>query len=133
MFSNSDVTGLTFRKLLLFPSRGWQQACGAILQQQVNKIQAGGGNIEKKKMKQKQRRGRMQSKGSSRIQVLVAHSGMHPMLDAVEQNLDVCGDGLQLLEDYKFCTSPFLISLQQKVEFCSQGLSFLQTERKRIL
>jgi hypothetical protein len=29
-FSNSDVTGLTFRKLLLFPSRGWQQACGAI-------------------------------------------------------------------------------------------------------
>jgi len=25
----------------LFPSRGWQQACGAILQQQVNKIQAG--------------------------------------------------------------------------------------------
>jgi len=35
-------------------------------------------------------------------QVLVAHSGMHPMLDAVEQNLDVCGDGLQLLEDYKF-------------------------------
>jgi hypothetical protein len=35
-------------------------------------------------------------------QVLVAHSGMHPMLDAVEQSLDVCGDGLQLLEDYKF-------------------------------
>jgi hypothetical protein len=40
-FSNSDVAGLTFRKLLLFPSRGWQQACGAILQQQVKKIQAG--------------------------------------------------------------------------------------------
>jgi hypothetical protein len=68
-----------------------------------------------------------------KTQVLVAHSGMHPMRDAVEQNLDVCGDGLQLPEDYKFCTSPFLISLQQKVEFCSQGLSFLQTERRRIL
>jgi hypothetical protein len=40
-FSNSDVTGVIFRKLLLFLSRGWQQACGAILQQQVNKIQAG--------------------------------------------------------------------------------------------
>jgi hypothetical protein len=40
-FSNSDVTGLTFRKLLLFPSRGWQWACGAILQHQINKIQAG--------------------------------------------------------------------------------------------
>ncbi len=50
-FSNSDVTGLTFRKLLLFPSRAWQQACGAILKQQVNKIQAGR-NIEKKKTKQ---------------------------------------------------------------------------------
>jgi hypothetical protein len=40
-FSNSVAIGLTFRKLFLFPSRGWQQACGAILQQPVNKIQVG--------------------------------------------------------------------------------------------
>jgi hypothetical protein len=50
-FSNSDVTGVTFMKLLLFPSRGWQQACGAILKQQVNKIQAGQ-NMEKKTKQQ---------------------------------------------------------------------------------